>query len=139
MLDYKKILIVGPDPGTKSYRRKTKKKKAAKVSIACQTGFDEEDSHQRTLAETILPWRCNNDCRNESSKPQEEFPAWVENREYYPGYLDPTPIYMESARYHYHRESYSESINQLSDLEDDCFESPDSESDYENRDEETKL
>ncbi|GIY16996.1 hypothetical protein CEXT_301381 [Caerostris extrusa] len=58
-----------------------------------------EEPVERTLTETILPWKRGNDVNNTyPAKPQEEFPTWVENRDHYPGYMSPTLTYLESIR-----------------------------------------
>ena len=48
------------------------------------------------MTETVLPWKRDDDVAAcDPAKPQEEFPTWVDNRDYYPGYLSPSPTFLE--------------------------------------------
>lgn len=50
----------------------------------------------RTVTETVLPWKRDEDISScDPAKPQEEFPTWVDNRDYYPGYLSPSPTFLD--------------------------------------------
>ncbi|XP_055927058.1 sodium/hydrogen exchanger 3-like [Argiope bruennichi] len=79
------------------------------------------EEHQRTLTETVLPWKRDQDVNaNDPAKPQEEFPTWVNNRDYYPGYLSPTPTFLESIKDH--QPGASVITDSIEEEEDDCFE-----------------
>ncbi|GBM46697.1 Sodium/hydrogen exchanger 3 [Araneus ventricosus] len=79
-----------------------------------------EEEPQRTLTETVLPWKRDEDVNdNDPAKPQEEFPTWVNNRDYYPGYLSPTPTFLESIRDH---QPCTSVITESIEEEDECFE-----------------
>lgn len=57
---------------------------------------DLPDPPVRTVTETVLPWKRDDDSSaSDPAKPQEEFPTWVNNRDYYPGYLSPSPTFLE--------------------------------------------
>lgn len=57
---------------------------------------DPADPPVRTVTETVLPWKRDGDVSGcDPAKPQEEFPTWVNNRDYYPGYLSPSPTFLE--------------------------------------------
>ncbi|KFM58751.1 Sodium/hydrogen exchanger 2, partial [Stegodyphus mimosarum] len=75
----------------------------------------------RTLTETVLPWKRENDMADcDPARPQEEFPTWVNNREYYPGYMSPTHTFLESLC---DREPNGvHTIYESLEENDDCFE-----------------
>uniref|UniRef100_A0A061QLJ2 Sodium/hydrogen exchanger n=1 Tax=Cupiennius salei TaxID=6928 RepID=A0A061QLJ2_CUPSA len=79
---------------------------------------DSSEVPVRTLTESVLPWKRDNDVINsDPARPQEEFPTWVDNRDYYPGYLSPTPTFIERATGR-HNLSEADTI----DEEDESFE-----------------
>ncbi|GFS88130.1 hypothetical protein NPIL_208001 [Nephila pilipes] len=84
---------------------------------------EEEEPHQRTLTEMILPWKRGDDVyANDPAKPQEEFPTWVNNRDYYPGYLSPTPTFLENIEDHRQKSADLGIVNKAIEEDDECFE-----------------
>ncbi|XP_042905421.1 Na(+)/H(+) exchanger protein 2 [Parasteatoda tepidariorum] len=85
-----------------------------------------EPEPQRTLTETILPWRrVDEDHFDYPAKPQEEFPSWVDNREYYPGYMSPTPDFLERISdkpYPSVPETHDVIYDSIEEENDECFE-----------------
>ncbi|GFQ71563.1 hypothetical protein TNCT_655841 [Trichonephila clavata] len=93
-------------------------------SVRNTSPIEEIEPHQQTLTEMILPWKRGDDMdENHPATPQKDFPTWVNNKDYYAGYVSPTPTFLENIRDSRQRSSNLGVINSSIEEEDECFES----------------
>ncbi|GFY71972.1 hypothetical protein TNIN_247921 [Trichonephila inaurata madagascariensis] len=76
--------------------------------------IEEIEQHHPTMTEMILPWKRGDDINeNNPARPQEEFPCWVTNRDYFRGHLSPPPHFLETIPDSRHRSVINSSIEEV--------------------------